>query len=293
MTIYKKLLGMTGAVLLVGTLTLNAEEVKTEKEKEKIAETIAKIKVAGEKDKAETGMTANDLIKKAYAYIGNLEKYSFEATIVNEDDLGGAEMMIYLRHHYKVSVLGHDKLRMDVKGDTENATMYFNNGTVTILDADKKSYAQVKVSEDLDDALDDVIDTYGVPIPLTQFIYSDMDEDINASTKGYYLGTVSVDDNTPCYYIAFPGKEWDVQFWIEKGDKPLVRKVSYVDKKKKGQPRSMVTLHWDLDSAINEKIFEFKAPDGAEKAKVLTLEKAEKLKKKVATKTDTDAKDKK
>ena len=287
MTIGKKLLSITGLVLLVSTMTLHATE---DKKKEKTAETIAKIKEAGDKDKAETGMTANSLIKKAFAYIGNLEKYSFEATIVNEDDLGG-EMLIYLRHHYKVSVVGPDKIRMDVKGDTENANIYFNNGTVSIIDGDKKSYAQVKVSSDIDDAIDDLRDTYGFPIPLTQFLYSDMDDDINASTKGYYLGTVFIDDNTPCYYIAFPEEEWDVQFWIEKGDKPLIRKVSYLDKMKKGQPRSMIRLNWDLTSTIDEKIFDFKVPEGVQQAKVLTLEEAKKVK--IKTGTDTQAKDKK
>lgn len=291
MTIGKKLLGIAGLVLLTGTMTLNATE--DSKKQEKTAETVAKLKEAGNKDQAETGITANDLIKKAYAYMGDLEKFSFEATIVNEDDLGGAEMMVYLRHHYKVSVLAPDKLSMVVRGDTENTDMYLNDGTVSILDADKTSYAQVQVSKDIDDALDDLIDTYGFRIPLTQFIYSDMGEEVNASTKGYYLGTVNIDDNTPCYYIAFPGEEWDVQFWIEKGDKPFIRKASYVDKKRKGQPRSMITLHWDLNAAIDEKIFDFKAPDGAEKAKVLTLKESEELKKKAKTQTNTQVKDKK
>ncbi len=285
MTIGKKLLGIAGFMLLAISVTLNAENIS--KEKEKTAKAIVKLTEAGNKDRAETGITANDLIKKAYAYIGNLEKYSFEATIVNEDDLNG-DMMIYLRHHYKVSVVGPDKVRMDVRGDVENANFYFNNGTVSILDEDERSYAQVKVSTDIDDALDDLREIYGFLVPLTQFLYSDKDEDINASIKGYYLGTVSVDE-TPCYYIAFPEKEWDVQFWIEKGDKPLIRKVAYVDKIKKGQPRSMITLSWDLDSVIDEKIFDFKVPEGAQKAKVLTLEEAEKVK----IKTDTQVKDKK
>ena len=287
MTTGKKLLGIAVFTLLASTVTLNAED--TNKEKEKTAQAIVKLTEAGNKDRAETGITANDLIKKAYAYIGNLEQYSFEATIVNEDDLNG-DMMIYLRHHYKVSVVGPDKIRMDVRGDVENSNFYFNNGTVSILDEDKKSYAQVKTSIDIDDALDDLREIYGFLVPLTQFLYSDKDEDINASIKGYYLGTVSIDE-TPCYYIAFPEKEWDVQFWIEKGDKPLIRKVAYVDKMKKGQPRSMITLSWDLDSAIDKKIFDFKAPEGAQKAKVLTLEEAKKVKVKIET--DTQAKDRK
>ena len=286
---YKKLLGITGAVLLASTMSLSASE--DGKEKEKTDKAVAALTEAGQKDQAEAGITANELIKKAYATIGELKKYTFEATIVNEDDLGG-DMMIYLKHDYKVSVVRPDKIRMTVRGDVENRDTYFNNGSVSIIDADNENYGEVKVSADIDDALDDLTDKYGIPIPLTQLLYSDMDEDVNASDKGYYLGTVLIDE-TPCYYIAFPGKEWDVQAWIEKGDKPLIRKVAFVDKMEKGQPRSMISVKWNLDPTIDEKIFDFKAPQGAKKAKVLTLEEAGKLKMKAETQTDTETKDKK
>jgi len=282
MSIGKKLLSLAGCTLFVGAVSIYATE--SDKKQEKIENTIAKIKDAGNKNATEAGITANSLLKKAYSYIGNLQKYSFEATIVNEDDLGG-EMLIYLRHHYKVSVVAPDKIRMDVRGDIENKDSYFKDGVVSIINDDKKSYAQVKVSPNIDDALDDLKSIYGFTIPLTQFLYSDMDQDINSSIKGYYLGTVSV-DKKPCYYIAFPEKEWDVQFWIEKGDTPLIRKVSYLDKMRKGQPRSMITLNWDINSTIDEKIFDFKAPNGIEKSKILTKEEAQKLdiKKEINTK---------
>jgi|GEM_PF-685189 len=290
MTIGKKLLGVAGCVLLASTVTLYAAE--DNKKQEKTAKTIAKLTKAGNKDKAETGISASNLLKKAYTYIGNLEKYSFEATIFNEDDLGG-EMLIYLRHHYKVSVVEPDKVHIEVKGDTENARMYFKEGTVSIMDNDEKSYAQVKVSSDINNAIDDLKNTYGFPVPLTQFIYSDMADDINTSTEGYYLGTVFLEDETPCYYIVFPEKEWDVHFWIEKGDKPLIRKVTYLDKIKKGQPRSFIKLDWDLTSSIDEKIFDFKIPEGVPQAKVLTLEEAKKVKIKSNMKTADQTKDEK
>ena len=285
MSMGKKLLSIVGCTLFIGSVNIYATQ--SDKKQEKIENTISKIKDAGNKDANETGITANSLLKKAYAYIGNLEKYKFEATIVNEDDLGG-EMLIYLRHHYKVSLVAPNKIRMDVKGDIENTNSYFNNGTVSIINDDKKSYAQVNVSSNIDDAIDDLKNIYGFTIPLTQFLYSDMDDDINSSIKGYYLGTVLIKE-TPCYYIAFPEKEWDVQFWIEKGDKPLIRKVSYLDKMKKGQPRSMITLNWDLNSTIDEEIFKFKAPEGVKQSKVLTLEES----KKITEQEETTTKDKK
>ncbi len=283
MTIHKKFLNVAGAILLAGTMALNATEDK--KEQEKHAETAAAVAEAGKKAQAESAVLPIELVKKAYAYIGNLKQYSFEAKIVNEDDLDG-EMMIYLTHHYKVSVIRPDKVRMDVRGDVENRNTYFDNGKVSIIDIDDETYGEVQVSADIDEALDDLTEKYGIAIPLTQLLYSDTDENMDDLKDGDYFGTVLV-DGAPCYYVGFPGRDWDIQVWVEKGDKPLIRRAAFVDKRKKGQPRSMISVKWNLDGAIDENMFVFKAPKDAIKAKVFTLEEAKNLK----IKYDADSKD--
>ena len=277
---YKKMLLLTGSILLSSMITLNASEES--KSKEKTAKAVASLTEAGNKDKAEAGITANALLKNAYATINGLKKYSFEAKIVNEDDLDG-EMMLYLTHHYTVSVERPDKIRMDVRGDVDNRNSYVNKGTVTIMNADKSTYGQVKVSANINEALDDLSNKYGFAIPLTQFLYSDMAKDTNVPKEGFFLGEVFV-DSKPCYYLAFPSKEWDIQVWIEKGETPLIRKIAYVDKMAKGQPRSMISINWDLDPKLSEEIFTFKAPEEAYKAKVLTVEESKNAKMKAKDK---------
>jgi len=286
MQIRKQFIGMTVTALLLSTVTIFANE--NSKDEKKTAKLVESVKKAGQEDQAESGISANDLVKKAYRTIGDLDKYSFEATIINDDDLGKEGMMVDIVHQYKVSLMAPDKIRMDVRGDSENKNIYFDKGIVTIVNDDNKSYGQVTVSPNINDAIDDIREKYGFSIPLTQFLYSDMDEEINASIKGYYLGTVLV-DNTPCYHLAFPGEKWDVQYWIEKGKTPLIRKVAFVDKMTKGAPRSIITVKWNIDAPIDEKIFQANIPKGAEKAEVLTIEEAEKLKKK----SEANAKDKK
>ena len=271
---------LTGSILLSSMITLNASEES--KSKEKTAQAVASLTEAGNKNKAEAGITANALLKNAYATINGLKKYSFEAKIVNEDDLDG-EMMLYLTHHYTVSVERPDKIRMDVRGYVDNRKSYMNNGTVTIINADKSTYGQVKVSANINEALDDLSNKYGFAIPLTQFLYSDMAKDTNVPKEGFFLGEVFV-DSKPCYYLAFPGKEWDIQVWIEKGETPLIRKIAYVDKMAKGQPRSMISINWDLDPKLSEEIFTFKAPEEAYKAKVLTVEESKNAKMKAKDK---------
>jgi hypothetical protein len=67
---------------------------------------------------------------------------------------------------------------------------------------------------------------------------------------------------------------------------PLIRKVAFVDKMTKGEPRSIVSVKWDIDAPIDEKIFQAEIPEGAEKAEVLTVEEAEKLKKRIEAKAE-------
>ena len=261
MFMYKKLLGLTSAVLLSTSMNLSAAEDVT-----------TAVTKSGQKTQAEAGVSPTELLKKSYAFLGALKHYSFKATIVNEDDYAD-HMMLFLTHNYSVAVQRPDKLRMQVRGDVDNRDTIFNNGKVSIYELEANKYAEVAVDGDIDDALDTLSEEYGFAVPLTQFLYSDAVEDLDLE-KGFYFGTVTV-DGKPCYYIGFPGKEWDVQLWIEKGNTPLIRSLAFVDKTAKDQPRSMIKVSWNLAEIKDQSIFTFTTPKGATKIEVQKIEKKE------------------
>jgi len=251
---YKKLLGVTGAVLLSTSMSLCAAEDVT-----------AAVTQSGQKTESEAGISPIELVKKSYAFLGSLKHYSFIATIVNEDEYAN-HMMLYLTHNYSVELQRPDKVRMQVRGDVDNRDTIMNNDKVSIYEIADNKYAQIPVDGDIDDALDTLSEDYGYAVPLTQLLYSDTAEDLDFD-KGFYFGTVTV-DGKPCYYVGFPGKEWDIQLWIEKGDRPLIRSAAFVDKTMKDQPRSMIKVSWDLGEIKDQSIFTFTAPKGAEKIEV-------------------------
>lgn len=257
MNIYKKLLGITGAVFFTSSMSLFAAE--------DITDAVTK---AGEKTEAQAGISAKELVKRSYNYLGSLKNYAFKATIVNEDDYAG-EMMIYIQHHYNVAVQRPDKVRMQVRGDVENRNTVMNNGKVSVHDLVSNTYAQIPVENDIDDALDTLMDDYNLSIPLTQLLYSDsaLDVEEDLEGEGYYFGTVDV-DSIPCYYIGFSEKEWDVQLWIEKGSRPVIRSVAFVDKTMKGQPRSMIKISWNVDNMNDQSVFNLAVPKGVKKVEV-------------------------
>lgn len=255
MTIYDKLLSITGSLLLVTTLSLSASPVSK----------------ADQTTPAQTGISPKEIVKKSYNFLGSLKGYAYKATIVNEDDYKD-HMMLFLTHHYEVAVQRPDKVRMDVRGDVDNYTTFMNNGKATIFNLETNKYGVIDVEDDIDDALDTLIEEYGFAIPLTQLLYSDTAEDIEEDLgEGFYFGTVLIDDK-PCYYIGFPGKEWDIQLWIEKGERPLIRRAAFVDKLTKDQPRSIIKVTWITDKINDQSIFDFTPPQNAKKVEIKKLE---------------------
>ncbi len=261
MTMYKKLLSITGTLLLSSTMSLCATEDVTDA-----------VTKAGQKTQTQAGVSAKELVKKSYNYLGLLKHYSFKATIVNEDEYAD-HMMLLLTHHYEVAVQRPDKVRMQVRGDVENRNTTMNKGKVSVVDLETHNYGVIQVEDDIDDALDTLIDDYGFAIPLTQLLYSDTAEDLEDDLgEGFYFGTVLVDEK-PCYYVGFPGKEWDIQLWIEKGDRPLIRRAAFVDKMTKDQPRSMIKVAWNIDEIKDQSVFDFTVPKGAKKVEITIVEK--------------------
>ena len=264
MYLSKKIFSSIITISLISTIMLNADDAVT------------KVKESSRVTQIEAGISANELVEKAYTYIANLKEYSFNATILNEDNLN-SEMFIYLTHNYNVSVVRPNKIRMNVRGDVDNRDSYFNNGKVSMIDIDKNTYGQVDVSSDINNGLDDLIDNYDISLPLTQLLYSNMADEIKEDfAKGYYIGKVKV-DGAMCYYVAFPSKKWDINLWIEDGDIPLIRRVIFLDKSSEGEPRSIISIKWNINKKIDSSLFDFKVPENATKAKVVTIEEAKKL----------------
>lgn len=260
MYIYKRLLGITGAVLLASSMNLCAAE--------DITDAVTK---EGQKTQVQAGISALELVKKSYDFLGSLKHYSFKATIVNEDEYDG-KMMLYLTHHYSVSVQRPDKISMKVRGDVDNRNSTMNDGKFTVYDIEDNAYLELSVDKHIDDALDTLVADYDFSVPLTQLLYSDTAEDIDDDLgEGYYFGTVLI-DNEPCYYIGFPGKKWDIQLWIETGDTPLIRKAAFVDKTSKDQPRSVIKVVWNLNKLQDQSLFTFAAPKDAKKVEVKKIE---------------------
>lgn len=204
--------------------------------------------------------TAKDIVKKAYAQIGSMDKYSFNATVSDNDQVDG-ETVTY-NQNVSVEVKRPGSVRIDNNGDIKNRSIYMNNGLFTMIDHDFGYYGQLKTPKTIDDTLDFLFEKFGIRTPLSTLMYSNMGKRLKFRTNKYF-GTVKV-AGVECDYVAFKTNNKEIHIWITTGDTPLVKTFSIIN----GDDRINTTLTWNTDPKFSDSDFIFTAPKGATKISI-------------------------
>ena len=239
MKLHNKFLCSAGIVFLLGGLSLFAAE-----------------------------QSATEVLNKAYEYVGSMDKYAFNAVVLDDDVEDGVIHRQKFRHDVSVKVDRPDKLRVDVKGDIKDRSSYLNDGVFTMIDHGYGYYATIKTPKTIDGALDAIFDRFGIKAPLAQLVYSDMDKRFKFS-KSKNFGTMMV-GGTECDYVAFSDPTAEVHLWIAAGDKPLLKAYRIFDKTEKDRPSLSTSVTWVENPEISDNDFIFAAPKDAIEISVLS-----------------------
>ena len=69
---------------------------------------------------------------------------------------------------------------------------------------------------------------------------------------------------TPCHHLLFRGEELDFQVWIERGSRPLPRKLVITSKWLTGAPQYQSAItEWNVNPDLDDARFSFVVPDDA------------------------------
>ncbi len=210
---------------------------------------------------------ASAILVDAYRYLGSLNKFSFDAITTN-DDMYRNIMRKEVTHKVHVDLQRPNKLSVHISGDLKNRSSYILNGTFNILDHDLNLYGTLPVPKTTDRALDYLFEKFDMKSPLANLLYTDLDKRVAPKKNGYYFGTTQVDGKA-CHHVGFNNEQRELQVWIEKGKRPLIKKFSIIDKSGKVDLRSTTVLRWDINPHFKKRHFVFKAPKNAVKISVV------------------------
>lgn len=203
---------------------------------------------------------ASSILLRSYRYIERLKRFSIEAEM-SSDDMYLDRMVVTYTHRVEIDVWRPGKLFVSIDGDVKSREYYLSHGDFTVYDIPTRYYGKLRVSPNIDDALDYLFEAYGIKAVLANIIYSDLEKRIPPRNKGYYFGESEVDGKV-CHHIGFDYPSHSYQVWIEKGAHPLIRKFLIVDKTNPLLLRSGATLKWDIDPKFPDGFFLFTPTKG-------------------------------
>ncbi len=228
---------------------------------------------AATKQSAVDASTAEALaiLKRSSDFMNDQKEFRFEADD-DYDSLQKNGMMIEFGSSRSISVRRPDRLRIEVverSGDRELTV--FDGKTLSTFFEDEKAYIQLERAGSLDQIIDFMQDELGASVPLSDFIHSNFYADAIEEIKlGAVVGESTV-AGTKCDHVVFLSDELGFQVWIEKGSRPVPRRVSIEFLDAPGTPQYKANLtNWKLGASTPDESFVFQPPPDAERLIVRT-----------------------
>jgi hypothetical protein len=158
-----------------------------------------------------------------------------------------------------------DHLRADIVSDRKQRQYFYDGKTFTMNSPNVGYYATVPAPPTIAELADELEDRYSLDLPMVDLFYWGTDEAaIDEITSASIIGSSKIDGvETTHYAFRQPGLDW--QIWIEKGDRPVPRKIVLTTTDDPARPEHSLEMTWNLDSRQEDSLFTFvPSPDSQE-----------------------------
>lgn len=211
------------------------------------------------------------IIRQMCDYLKSLKQFSFQAEVsYDQPDTDGStvqygfEMETYVRRP--------GRLRVDAAGDQVDKQFFFNGRTITLYDKPHKMYATMDVPPDIEGALDKAHKEFDLRVALTDLASPKLCDHLSNGQRASRDLGVSKVRGIASHHVVLDREGVRLQIWIATGVKPLPQKVVITEKKQPGSPQwTAVFNHWNVSPKLNETLFSFTAPPGAQRIQFLPV----------------------
>jgi hypothetical protein len=201
-------------------------------------------------------------LERMSAYLGTLQSFEIR-TQTSLDIVTETLQRVQLdgTAHYKVR--RPDGFVIEVSTDLKRRAFYYDGKHFTVFAPVQGFYATADAPPTILQTLDQIWDKYAIALPLEDlFRWNDLKSRRKEELTGAFLVGPSTIDGVLTDQYAFRQGEVDWQVWIERGDRPLPRKLMIVDRSQETQPAYVARLSWTLNPTFAPDTFAFKpGPD--------------------------------
>jgi hypothetical protein len=206
---------------------------------------------------------ARALIDRMGAYLKGLQAFSIEAHGTRDEVLDHG---FKLQHNETawLKVQRPNKMRAEVSGDLKNREFVYDGKTITIDNVDDNAYATAPATDDLGKLIGDILDS-GAELPLIDVLYQATAGTLTENVRtGLVVGDTEV-EGVPCTHLVFRQADTDWQLWVEKGERPVPRKIVITTLHEVGDPQYSATLTWNTQPKFDKDAFTYVPDKDAQK----------------------------
>ncbi len=215
--------------------------------------------------KTTTNLTprATEVLRDACKYLAEAPYFSLTAEIWREHVSESGQKLQFTRV-VNMEVKRPGELHVDVSSPYAPRSFWFNGKSLNILDRKENLYSTTAMPGNIDAALDQAHDQFGIDLPLIDLAVSDPYASAMARVQTARYFGVAQAMGFNCHHLAFTQDNVDWQIWVQDGPQPLIRKFVITHKNEPGQPEFTALIRsWDLSERIADSDFAFVPPRGA------------------------------
>lgn len=213
---------------------------------------------------AATEQTVSDearaVLDRMTRYLRGLQTFSVE-TQASRDEVVALGYKLQNNERSVIVVQRPDKLRADISGDVRNRTIVYDGAQLTMYSPDDAAFVRTDAPGTLAGLIGLLLDI-GVEMPLIDVLYQGTAGTLTENVRGGILVGESTIEGVPSDHLAFRQANVDWQLWVEKGVRPLPRKILITTRYEVGEPQYQAVLHWNLKPRIHGSTFAFDPPEG-------------------------------
>jgi hypothetical protein len=204
---------------------------------------------------------AQAVLDRMTAYLQGLTSFSIE-THASRDEVVAFGYKLQNNESSHVVVQRPNKLRAEVSGDIRNRTFVYDGTKLTMYSPDDAAYVRTEAPDTLASLIGTLLDI-GVEMPLIDVLYQASAGTLTETVRGGIFVGETIIDGVASDHLAFRQPNVDWQLWVERGERPLPRKIVITTRYEVGDPQYQAILHWNLKPRIHASTFEFTPPKGA------------------------------
>ena len=205
-------------------------------------------------------------------YLRSLPSFFVKAETAKDEVLDSGQKVMFsgtLEYRYAKP----DRLRASVRTDRKWREFYFDGKTLTQVAPRMGYYGSVEMPGKVGEAMTGLAQRYDIDMPLADLFYwGTPSSGVDVITAATLIGPARVGGvETDHFALRQAGVDWQV--WIERGARPLPRRLVITTTEEPAQPQYSATLVWDLGAQTPASAFTYAPPKGAKRIELAPLAK--------------------